>query len=164
MKKFILVALLVLPMSMFAQKFAHVNTEEVIKAMPEYSKAMEEMQKMQKDIQDELARMQSEIQTKADELQKNPPTVETIKQRKEQEVQDLYQRYQQFLQTSDQELQKAQQEKTQPIFTKVQNAIKELGTAGGYIYIMDVTSGIPFINETLSTNITSQLKTKLGIK
>lgn len=164
MKKFILVALLALPMSLFAQKFAHVNTDDVIKALPETTKAMDEMQKMQKDLQDEMTRMQSEIQTKADELQKNPPTVETIKQRKEQEVQDLYQRYQQFLQSSEQELQKAQQEKMQPIITKVQNAIKELGTAGGYVYIMDTSAGIPFINETLSTDITSQLKAKLGVK
>ncbi len=164
MKKFIIAALLILPMSMFAQKFAHVNTETVIKALPEYTKAMDEVQKMSKDYQDELARMEAELKTKSEELEKNPPTVDTIRQRKEQELQDLYNRMQQFYQTSQQDLQKAQQEKMQPILTKVQNAIKDLGVAGGYVYIMDTSSGIPFISETLSTDVTNQLKTKLGVK
>lgn len=164
MKKFIIAALLVLPMTMFAQKFAHVNTESVITVLPEYTKAMEEIQKMSKDYEEEFGRMQSELQTKSEELEKNPPTIETIKQRKEQELQELYQRMQQFGTTAQQDINKAQQEKMKPILAKVQNAIKELGTAGGYVYIMDTSSGIPFINETLSTDITAQLKAKLGVK
>lgn len=164
MKKLIIAALLILPMTMFAQKFAHVNTETVIKSLPEYTKAMEDIQKMQKDYQDEFQRMQSELQTKSEELEKNPPTVETIRQRKEQELQELYQRMQQFGQTADQDLQKANQEKMAPILTKVQNAIKEIGVAGGYVYVMDTSSGIPFINESLSTDITNQVKSKLGVK
>jgi outer membrane protein len=71
---------------------------------------------------------------------------------------------QQYYQTSQEELQKAQQTKMQAITAKVTEAIKEVGTAGGYVYVMDVTSGIPFINETLSTDVTAQVKSKLGIK
>lgn len=164
MKKLIIAALLILPMTMFAQKFGHVNTETVIKSLPEYTKAMEDIQKMQKDYEDEFGRMQAELQTKSEELEKNPPTVETIRQRKEQELQELYQRMQQFGQTAQQDLQKQQNEKMQPILTKVQNAIKEVGVAGGYVYIMDTSAGIPFISETLSTDVTNQVKTKLGVK
>ena len=39
-----------------------------------------------------------------------------------------------------------------------------IGDAGGYVYIMDVTSGIPFISEKLSTDITAELKKKLGLQ
>lgn len=164
MKKFIIAALLILPMSLFAQKFGHVNTQTLITSMPEYTKAMEEMQKLQKELEEEFAHMQSEFQTKYEEYQKNPPTIESIKQRKEQELQELNTRMQQFAQNSQSDLEKANQEKMAPIITKVQNAIKEVGTAGGYVYIMDVSSGIPFINESISTDVTSQIKTKLGIK
>lgn len=164
MKKLIIAALLILPMTVFAQKFAHVNTATVIQSLPEYTKTMEEMQKMQKELEDEFTHMQSEFQTKYEEYEKNPPTIESIKQRKEQELQELNQRMQQFAQNSQRDLEKAQQEKMAPILTKVQNAIKEIGTAGGYVYIMDTSSGIPFINESLSTDITAQLKTKLGVK
>ena len=51
-----------------------------------------------------------------------------------------------------------------PIQQKVLNAIKEIGEAGGYVYIMDTTSGIPFISNTLSTDISAELKSKLGMK
>ena len=51
----------------------------------------------------------------------------------------------------------------QAIADKVKAAVKAIGEAGGYVYIMDVTSGIPFISSTLSKDITAELKTKLGI-
>lgn len=165
MKKFILAALIALPLSVFAQqKFAHVNSATIIQAMPEYTTAQTELQNLSKEYEDELQRMQSELQTKSEELEKNPPTVESIRQRKEQELQDLYQRLQQYYQTSQQEIQKAQQEKMAAISDKVTKAIKEVGVAGGYVYIMDVTSGVPYISETLSTDVTAQVKAKLGIK
>ena len=52
----------------------------------------------------------------------------------------------------------------QAIQAKIVAAIKEIGVAGGYVYVMDATSGIPFISETLSTDVTNQVMTKLGIK
>lgn len=165
MKKFILAALIALPMSVFAQKFAHVNSATIIQAMPEYTTAMNEMQALTKQYEDELTRMQDEFKTKADDYQKNAATLpEAVKQRRETELQDLQQRMQQYYQTSQEELQKAQQAKMQAITQKVTNAIKEVGTTGGYVYIMDMTAGIPFINETLSTDVTAQVKAKLGIK
>jgi outer membrane protein len=46
----------------------------------------------------------------------------------------------------------------------MEKAIKEVGVAGGYVYIMDMTAGVPFISETLTTDVTDQVKGKLGIK
>ncbi len=165
MKKFILMALLALPMSLFAQqKFAHVNSAEIIQALPEYTKAQTDLQALGKQFEEELQRMQSELQTKSEDFDKNAATLpEAVKQRRQQELQDLYQRFQQYQQTSSQEFQKAQQEKMALISEKVGKAIKEVGTAGGYVYIMDVTSGIPFINETLSKDVTADVKAKLGL-
>lgn len=165
MKKFIIAVLMALPMSVFAQKFAHVNTATIIQAMPEYTAAQNEMQTLTKTYEDELKRMQDEFKTKLDDYEKNKATLpDAVKQRRESELQDLNQRMQQYYQTSQEELQKAQQTKMQTITAKVTEAIKEVGTAGGYVYVMDVTSGIPFINETLSTDVTAQVKSKLGIK
>ena len=42
--------------------------------------------------------------------------------------------------------------------------ILPLVKSGGYVYIMDVAGDIPFINEALSTDVTDQVKAKLGIK
>ncbi|MBR6198393.1 MAG: OmpH family outer membrane protein [Bacteroidaceae bacterium] len=165
MKKLILAALIALPMSVFAQKFAHVNSATIIQAMPEYTTAQTEMQTLTKTYEDELTRMQDELKTKAEDYQKNGATLpDAVKQRRETELQELNQRIQQYYQTSQEELQKAQQTKMQAIQKKVTDAIKEVGVSGGYVYIMDVTAGIPFINETISTDVTSQVMAKLGIK
>ena len=51
----------------------------------------------------------------------------------------------------------------QAITTKVLEAIKAVGQAGGYVYVMDTASGIPYISTTLSTDLTSQVKAKLGL-
>ncbi len=165
MKKIILMVLLALPMSLFAQqKFAHVNSAEIIQALPDYTKAQTDLQALGKQFDDELQRMQSELQTKSEDFDKNAATLpDAVKQRRQQELQDLYQRFQQYQQTSREEFTKAQQEKMALISEKVGKAIKEVGTAGGYVYIMDVTSGIPFINETLSKDVTAEVKAKLGL-
>lgn len=165
MKKFILAALIALPMSVFAQKFAHVNSTVIVQAMPEYTKAMTEMQTLQKTYEDELQRMQDEFKTKLDDYQKNQATLpDAVKQRRETELQDLQQRLQQYYETSQQELQKVNQEKMQSITQKVSDAIKQVGVEGQYVYVMDTSSGIPYISETLSTDVTTQVKAKLGIK
>ena len=165
MKKIVLAMLMALPMSVFAQKFAHVNSEQIIQAMPEFTTAQTEIQNLQKQYEEELQRMQDELKTKSDDFDKNQATLpDAVKQRRQQELQDLYQRYQQYLQTADQELQKARTEKMQAIQTKVLDAIKEVGAAGQYVYVMDISSGIPYISETLSTDVTAAVKTKLGLK
>jgi outer membrane protein len=79
------------------------------------------------------------------------------------ELEDLYQRMQQSVQDNQQAYQKAQAEKMQAISEKVLGAVKQIGEAGGYVYIMDVSQGIPFINSKLSTDITPELKKALGI-
>jgi outer membrane protein len=58
----------------------------------------------------------------------------------------------------------ASAEKMDAIRAKLTNAIKEVGVAGGYVYIMDVAAGVPYISETLSTDVTETVKAKLGIK
>jgi outer membrane protein len=168
MKKLIIMAMLMAPVSLFAQKFGHVNAQEIMAAMPEYTTAQNEVQALQKTYEEDLTRMQDELKKKGEEydklLKENPNTPDNVKSRREQELQDLYQRIQQSYQDNQQELQKVSQEKMQNITTKIVNAIKEIGQAGGYVYIMELNGGVPYISTTLSTDVTSQVKTKLGLK
>ena len=109
--------------------------------------------------------MQEELTKKSEEYDKQKDSLpQNIRQRRETELQDLYGRLQQYAQESSQNMQKVSQEKLAAISQKIEAAIKEVGTAGGFIYIFDVTAGIPFINETLSTDVTAQVKAKLGLK
>lgn len=165
LKRIILLALIVIPMGVFAQKFGHINPVPIMQAMPEYTKAQTELQDLQKQYEGELKLMQDELQKKSQELDKQKDSLPAnIRQRREAELQDLYNKMQQYAQESSQGMQKASQEKMAAISDKIEKAIKEVGTAGGFIYIFDMTAGIPFINESLSTDVGPQVKAKLGLK
>ncbi|MDO5446838.1 MAG: OmpH family outer membrane protein [Prevotellaceae bacterium] len=165
MKKLLLIALLCAPMSVFAQKFGHVNSQEVITVMPEYTKAKTEIEELGKQYEADLKTMQDELQKKSEAYDKEEKTLpDNIKQRRQQELQELYQRIQQSYQDNQQSLQKASAEKMQAISAKVGDAIQAIGKEGGYVYIMDVAAGIPYISTTLSTDVTAQVKAKLGLK
>ena len=153
------------PLTMMAQKFGHVNAQDVIQAMPEFTKARTEVEALQKQYEADLQSMQDELQKKAEAFEKEQSTLpENIKQRRETELQEMYQKIQQSYQDNQQALAKAQQEKMQEITTKVLDAIKAVGQAGGYVYIMEMGAGIPYISTTLSTDVTAQVKQKLGLK
>ena len=146
-------------------KFGHVNTQEIIQAMPEFATARADIEKLTQQYEADLKSMQDELQKKADAFEKEQATLpENIKTRRNQELQDLYQRIQQTYQDNQQALGKAQQEKMQAITTKVLDAIKAVGQEGGYVYVMDMSAGIPYISTTLSTDVTVQVKAKLGLK
>ena len=168
MKKFIICALCAICGFTTANaqaKFGHVNTQEIIQAMPEFAAARADIEKLTQQYEADLKSMQDELQKKADAFEKEQATLpENIKTRRNQELQDLYQRIQQTYQDNQQALGKAQAEKMQDITTKVLDAIKAVGQEGGYVYVMDMSAGIPYISTTLSTDVTAQVKTKLGLK
>ena len=167
MKKFIVCALCAFCgiITAQAQKFGHVNTQEIIQAMPEFATARGEIEKLTEQYEADLKQMQEELQKKAEAFEKEEATLpENIKQRRNQELQDLYQRIQQTYQDNQQALAQAQQEKMQAITSKVLDAIKVIGQEGSYVYIMEMGAGIPYISTTLSTDVTAQVKAKLGLK
>ena len=165
MKKLLLMFLMCAPIAAFAQKFGHVNAQEIIQVMPDYTKAKNEIDALQKQYEDDLKSMQDELTKKSQAYEKEQATLpDNIKQRREQELQEMYQKIQQSYQDNQQALAKASQEKMQAITPKVIDAIKQVGQAGGYVYIMDVAGGVPYISTTLSTDVTADVKAKLGLK
>ena len=153
------------PMATFAQKFGHVNSQEIVQAMPEFTRARTDIESLSKQYEADLKSMQEELQKKSEAYEKEQASLPAnIKERREKELQDMYQKIQQSYQDNQQALAKEQSERMQAITTKVLDAIKQVGQSGGYVYIMDLTGGIPYISTTLSTDVTSQVKAKLGLK
>ena len=145
-------------------KFGHVNTQEIIQAMPEYSKAEQEIKALQEQYEADLKSMYDELQKKGEAFDKEQASLpDNIKQRRQQELQEMQQKIQQSYQDNNQALQKASAEKMQAISSKVLDAVKSVGQAGGYVYIMENNS-LPYISTTLSTDVTAQVKQKLGLK
>ena len=162
MKKILMMLMLLAPMAAFAQKFGHINAQEVMEQMPEFIKARGEVEAAAKQYDNDLKAMQEELQRKAEEYDKTKSTMNETKQKEtEQNLMTLQQKIQQAYQDNSQAMQKLQQEKISPITDRLINAIKAVGKAGGYVYIMDVTSGVPYISETLSKDVTAEVKAEL---
>ena len=65
MKKIIIAMMLALPMIASAQKFGHINTQELFTQMPEVAKIKLKMDTIQSQYENQLASMNEEIQKKA---------------------------------------------------------------------------------------------------
>ena len=133
--------------------------------MPEYTKAKNEIDALTQQYEADLKSMQDELQKKGEAFDKEQASLpDNIKQRRQTELNEMYQKIQQSYQDNQQALAKASNEKMQAITTKVLDAIKSVGDAGGYVYIMEMGAGIPYISSTLSSDVTAQVKAKLGLK
>ena len=67
MKKILMMLMLLAPMAAFAQKFGHINAQEVMTSMPEFIKARGEIEAAAKQYDNDLKAMQDELQRKAEE-------------------------------------------------------------------------------------------------
>ena len=160
MKKLILMLMLCAPMTMMAQKFGKVNTQQIMQALPDVAKANGEMEALQKQKENDLKAMQDEFQRKADEYQKGQSTMAaTMKQQKETELQTLQQKIQQAYQDGQQELQKKSNELMQPIVAKVKAAIDAVGKAGNYTFIFEDGSAV--YTGTNVVDVTKEVQAKI---
>ena len=166
LKKIALLLMLILPMSVFAQKFGHIRTQEILTIMPEYTKAQTDIQTMQKQYEDEMKRLQDEVNKKFTAYQQEQANLpKNIQERRQKELQELNERGMQMGQDAQQQLQQSWMQMLEPIAKKIDDAIKAVGQEGGYVYIFDLNATqIPFINETYSTDVTATVKAKLGLQ
>ena len=166
LKKIALILLLIAPMTVFAQKFGHIKTQAIISIMPEYTKAQTDIQTLQKQYEDDIKRLTDELQKKFTEYQQEQANLpKNIQERRQKELQELNEKGMLAQQDAQQELERAWMSMLEPIAKKIDEAIKAVGQEGGYVYIFDLNStNIPFVNETLSTDVTDAVKAKLGIK
>jgi outer membrane protein len=173
MKRFLGIAAVVV-MAIFAGqsvsaqgfKFGHVNSDELIKAMPEYDSADVKIKREQKDLVNALEIMQVEFNNKYEAYNKDAKNLtDIVKQTKEQELADMNKRITDFQTNAQTKLQELQATLFQPVYNKADKAIKDVGKEGGFIYVMDVAKGqLLYFDETKSINVMALVKAKLGLK
>ena len=163
MKKIIIAMMLILPMAVSAQKFGHINTQELFAQMPEVAKVKLQMDTVQAQYENQLASMNEEFQKKYQDYQAQEATMaDAIKQIRQQELQEMQQRIQLFYQTAEQDIQKKQQELLTPIHEKMTKAIKAVGDREGYTYIFDSAAMVHIGADAIDA--TPAVKKELGIK
>lgn len=161
-----------------AQSVAHVNSNAILEAMPEYKVAQTKLEAEATRHKTEVERRQAEMQTILTDAQAQ---MESVKDKPEAEQRAMMQKLQpvqqdlqkkqeelvQYQQTAASELNKMEADLVKPIYTKVENAIQAVGDAKKVGYIMDTavmasSGAILYFNG--GTDLTNDVKKQLGVQ
>jgi len=159
------VAFAALTISVQAQKFGYINSQELISQLPEVKEANAKIETLKKQLQKKGQDMIAALQTKYTDLQKkqtdgllSPKQIETEAALLKEEETKLGQ----FEQTSQQKIYEKSEELLAPIQTRINNAIKEVAADNGYTYIFDSSLGLVLYADP-GTDVSTLVKAKLGL-
>ena len=151
-----------------AQKFAFVDTDYILKNIPSYNAAQEELNKASEQWEAEVAveyetieemykTYQSERVLLTDEMRsKREEEIIT----REREVKELQRKY--F--GPEGELFKKREELVKPIQDAIYKAVKELSAEGAYAVIFDTSSGASILYSNPRYDLSDEVLKKLGYK
>ncbi len=167
MKKIVLSVLMSLFVcTLMAQKFAFVDSDFILKKIPSYKAAQEQLDKLSTQYQKEIEVKYAEVDKLYQDYQAEKVllTEEMRKKReddiieKEHQVKELQQKY--F--GKDGLLFKKREELTKPIQDQVYNAIKELANEGGYAVIFDASASPNMLYTNPRYDKSEEVLQKLG--
>lgn len=149
-----------------AQKFALVDMEYILKNIPAYERANEQLNQQSKKWQAEVEAVQNEAKTLYNNYQNESVflSAEQKKTReqaivdKEKEAAELKRKY--F--APDGELFKKRESLIQPIQDEIYNAIKDISQTKGYSLILDRASDAGIIFASPRVDISNEVLAKLG--
>lgn len=143
-------------------KVAHINTQELVEAMPAMKAAQAELEKLAKTYEDQIRSMATELENKAKQYdaEQNTKTQEE-NARRVQEVQGMEQSIRQYQTQAQQDLAKKEQELLEPILKKAKDAVIKVAKAKGFQYVLDSTAGQGVILAD-GTDLMADVKKELG--
>lgn len=164
----LLLALLALIPSVSAQKYAVVNTDYVLKNIPDYSAAQKRLDRYVEDWTHELSEKQAEIDAmRASYEQESYLLPDNLKKRrqeelkaKEKELRDLQQ--QRFAAGGD--LDKRRAELLRPVQDRVYSAIERIANEKNYAFVFDKAGSATVLFASKKYDISDEVLELLGYK
>lgn len=167
-KVLIILAMMCAAVAVDAQtKMAHINSNELMEAMPEADSIQKKLLQEQEQWQMILAEKEKDLEAKyADFMtsKDNPNISKSVLELKAGDVEKLQEQYQETQKRAQEELQRKQQELLQPLIAKVKNIIAEVAKENGYSYVLDTTEGGGIIYSEAKFDLMPLVKAKLGLK
>lgn len=145
------------------QKIGHLNSAEILQAMPEYKTMSEAVDKKKQEYAKLMESMYAEYEKKSKEVQEGGDKMtQAVLDLKVQEIKDLEKRIQDFEQKAQQDLQKYAEDQMKPLQDKYVKGVKEVSKEQGYSYIFDIAAGGVVYYPESGSDITQAVKTKIG--
>lgn len=165
-KKILLLIAVLLPMSAFAQKFAVVDIQAIMEALPEVAAAQTQLDASKQQFGTELQKIQEELNKLYNEFQAiadDASTPQSIKERRMTEINEKYQKVEQFRLQAEQDLAQQSQQLMAPIQAKIVDAIKAVGQEDGYTAVMPKDDALFIYMGPDVLDVTNAVKGKLGL-
>lgn len=143
-------------------KIAHINTQELIKAMPEMKTAQKDLETLSKTYQTELQSLGAEFQKKVELYDKEAATkTQEENTNRAKEVQTMEQSIREYQAKAQQDLQKKEFDLLKPITEKAKAAILEVARAQGFDYVLDSSQAVTIMAD--GKDLLPDVKKSLGI-
>ena len=163
MKNIVLIAATLLSTAVFGQKLGHINSNDLLLAMPERSSIEADIQKYAQELESQMTTMSKEYQAKVQKYQSMEATMtEAIKQDKIAEITNLEERISKFQQSAQKDLQAKEETMLKPLIDKAKKAIEDVAKENGYTYVFDAGVGVLLYKKD-SDDIMPLVKKKLGL-
>ena len=151
-----------------AQKFGYLNSAEILSGMTEVKQADSSMEALQKQLQKKGQQMVQAYQTKLQSLQQKEQAGELSPKQIEDEAAKLKaeeEKIGKFQRDMENQILEKRNTLLQPIFDKVNGAIKDVAKENGYNYIFDknAQNGSTILYADESQDVTALVKSKLGL-
>ncbi|MBQ4355791.1 MAG: OmpH family outer membrane protein [Bacteroidales bacterium] len=144
-----------------AQKYGHVNANEIFLAMPGADTLQTALQAYQSELEAEYTAMMTEFQTKYEKFNKEAGTMSsTVRAFREKELTDAQERISTFEQSLQDMMQEKQIELMTPFQDKIIEAIQAVAKENGYAYIFDSKN---LLYSDGGDDVSALVKKKLGI-
>ncbi|NRD21259.1 OmpH family outer membrane protein [Winogradskyella eckloniae] len=139
-------------------KIAHINKQELIKAMPEYAQAQAEIEKLGKTYEAEIQGSYKELDAKYKQYNAEAESkTEEENLARMQEVEGMKQSLGQYQQQAQKQLQEKEFNLLKPIVEKADNAIKAVAKAQGFQYVVDEAMLIVAEGKDIMADVKKQL-------
>lgn len=123
-------------------KVAHINTQELVDAMPAMISAKAELEKLAKTYETDIKTMATELQNKVTQYDAEASTKTQEENTKRMtEVQGMETSIRQYQAQAQQELAKKEAELLEPILKRAKDAVVKVAKAQGFDYVLDSTAG-----------------------
>ncbi|MBP5770792.1 MAG: OmpH family outer membrane protein [Bacteroidaceae bacterium] len=170
MKRILLSIVLMLPLTMLAQsqvvRFGYLSYNAVFEQMPEYKQSQKDFAALKEKYDAEATRAENEFQRKfAEFLQGQKDFPASIMQKRQAELQELMDKSINFRQKSRGLLRQAEKDMQQPIKSRLEEAIKAVGSELGLIFILNTDgNSCPYVQPEAGVDVTGPVLTKLGLQ
>lgn len=170
MKKIVLViAFVVVSISAtFAQNFAYVNSEYILKHIPEYTAAQRQLDDLSQKWQQEVDQQYAEIEKLYKAYQNDQVLLnEDMRRRREDEIvkkEKEVKDYQKQKFGFEGDLFKQRQQLVQPVQQRVSKAIQDVAQAQGFDLVLDRGQEVTFLYANPKLDKSNDVIIKLGLK